>query len=251
MGYSKGVESFFITLFFVIILGIFIYIISSVFHSNRALKENYVEESSNLVDNNEENNTNNNTSANSNNDPIINNEGNTTNNENVEQPSPAPVKRTEEKIKISSYSTAIYDNAKNRKYNLKLACSKLNGYVIKANHEFSFNEALGPMGKDAGYKKATGFDSNGNNIKVYAGGMCQLSSTTYNTALIAKLKITERHAHSKRVSYVPKGKDATIYYGSLDLKFINTNDFDIEIKAFSNGGKVTVEMYKISSGIYS
>lgn len=250
MGYSKGVESFFITLFFVIILGIFIYILSSVFYSNRALKKNYVEESSNLIDNNNnETHTDSNTNTNSNNNPTINNKENTTNNENVEQPSPAPIKKTEEKIKISSYSTSIYDNAKNRKYNLKLACSKLNGYVIKANHEFSFNKALGPMGKDAGYKKATGFDSNGNNIKVYAGGMCQLSSTTYNTALIAKLKVTERHAHSKRVSYVPKGKDATIYYGSLDLKFINTNDFDIEIKAFSNGGKVTVEMYKISSGI--
>lgn len=236
MEYNKGIENFFIILFFIIMSSIFIYIIISAISSNKLLRKNYIKNSNNIIS---DNNINNNTD----------NDINTENGKNTNTQFITPLQQAEPEIetKISSYFTSIYDNDKNRMYNLKLACSKLDGYVIKAGNEFSFNKTLGSMNEQAGYKKATGFDSNGNNIKVYAGGMCQLSSTTYNTALIAKLKITERHAHSKRVSYVPKGKDATIFYDSLDLKFVNNNNFDIKIKASSNGSKVTVEMYKISS----
>lgn len=239
MEYNKGVERFFIIIFFLIMSGIFIYIIVSAINSNRYLSQNDIEESNNFTDNTSDN-------LNTKKDNVIDN------NENTRHQTTTIIQQKEPNIeyvetKISSYSTTIYDNDKNRMFNIKLACSKLDGYVIKSGNEFSFNKVLGPMDKQAGYKKAIGFDSNGKNIKVYAGGMCQLSSTTYNTALIAELEITERHAHSKRVSYVPKGKDATIFYDSIDLKFINNNDFDIKITAYSNGKEVTVEMYKISS----
>lgn len=212
-----------VVIFLIIFAVILIYIINSTNSSEKALNENYLQETNEDKSNYD----------------------NTYDSMNVDKKS---LVKEDIETKISSYSTSIYDNDKNRMFNLDLACSKLNGYVIKSGAEFSFNKALGKMDESAGYKKATGFDSNGNNIKVYAGGMCQLSSTTYNTALIAKLKITERHAHSKRVSYVPKGKDATIYYGSLDLKFINNTKNDIRIKSNTDGSKVTVAMYKISSG---
>ena len=149
-----------------------------------------------------------------------------------------------ENVEIASYTTKIYDNDKNRVYNIKLACKNLDNTVVTANQEFSFNNKMGSMGESDGYRKATGFDSNGNDIKVYGGGICQLSSTLYNTVLIAKLKITERHAHSKRVYYVPKNKDATVFSGGPDLKFINNTDSDIIIKASTDGNKVTVKLVK-------
>ena len=74
--------------------------------------------------------------------------------------------------------------------------------------------------------------------------MCQISSTLYNVALLANLEITERHAHSRRVNYVPADKDATIYYGSLDLKFINNTDSDIKITAENDNYSVTIKMFK-------
>ena len=149
-----------------------------------------------------------------------------------------------ENIKIASYTTKIYDNDKNRVYNIKLACKTLDKTVVKTQEEFSFNNTLGNMGESEGYKKATGFDSNGNDIKVYGGGICQLSSTLYNTVLIANLKVTERHAHSKRVYYVPKNKDATVFSGGPDLKFVNNSDSDIIINATTDGHKVTVTLSK-------
>ena len=147
----------------------------------------------------------------------------------------------EEKV-ISTYTTNIYDNDKNRVFNIKLACNSLDGTVVPPNEEFSFNNTLGNMGKNEGYKKAIGFDSNGNNIKVYGGGICQLSSTLYNAVLIAKLKVTQRHAHSKRVYYVPKNKDATVFSGGPDFKFINTSNSYITISSKTDGHTVTVSL---------
>lgn len=143
---------------------------------------------------------------------------------------------------IATYTTHIYDTDKNRIHNITLATKKLNGYVIKSGDEFSFNNALGEMDYKNGYKKSVGFDSNGNIIKMYGGGICQISSTLYNASLIANLTITERHAHSRRVDYVPKNKDATVYYGGPDLKFINNTSYDIIIYATTDGQNVTVTL---------
>ena len=150
------------------------------------------------------------------------------------------IKKTYEKI--SSYTTEIYDDDKNRVYNIKLACKRLDGHIVRAGEEFSFNNKMGKMGEAEGYKKALGFDSYGNKIKVFGGGLCQISSTLYNSVLIADLKVTERHAHSRRVYYVPKNKDATIFYGGPDFKFINNTDSNIMICATTDGYSVTVTL---------
>ena len=96
---------------------------------------------------------------------------------------------------------------------------------------FLLIKQFGSMGEKDGYKKATGFDSKGKKIKVAAGGMCQISSTIYNTALLANFEIIERHPHSSRVYYVPVNKDATVYYDSVDLKFKNTLPNNVKIIA--------------------
>ena len=145
---------------------------------------------------------------------------------------------------IASYTSTLYDNQESRVYNITKACSILNGTIIKPGEEFSFNNTIGPMGEENGFKKATGFDSDGKLIQISGGGMCQISSTLYNVAVLANLEITERHAHSRRVNYVPADKDATIYYGSLDLKFINNTDSDIKITAENDNYSVTIKMFK-------
>lgn len=143
---------------------------------------------------------------------------------------------------FASYTTKIYDTDENRIYNIKLASQRLDGHIVEPGEEFSFNNTMGEMGAADGYKKATGFDSNGNKIKMYGGGICQISSTLYNAVLASKLKVTERHAHSRRVYYVPKDKDATVYYGGPDFKFINTYDTPVMICVSTDGYNVTVTL---------
>jgi vancomycin resistance protein YoaR len=150
---------------------------------------------------------------------------------------------------IAYFSTNIYDKDLNRVYNIGLAIGKINGVIVKKGEIFSFNDTVGPMGEQQGFKEAIGFDTNGKKIKMFGGGMCQISSTIYNAALMCNLEIVERHPHSRRVYYVPKDKDATIYYGSLDLKFKNTTNDDIKIIATSDNSNVTIILKKITYGI--
>ncbi|MEG0873492.1 MAG: VanW family protein [Clostridia bacterium] len=157
---------------------------------------------------------------------------------------PAP-KADVEPVEIATYTTSIYDKDNNRVFNISKAIEKLNDTIIPNGKEFSFNNTIGPMNSAAGYKKAVGFDNKGNKVQIDGGGMCQISSTLYNAALISKLQITERHPHSRRVYYVPKNKDATIYYGSLDLKFINNTGSSIKILATNNKTNVTIRLVKI------
>ena len=148
-------------------------------------------------------------------------------------------------IEIASFTSTLYDNEENRVYNISKACDILNDVTIPNGSEFSFNNTIGPMGEENGYKLAKGFDDDGKLIDIPGGGMCQVSSTLYNVALIANLEITERHPHSRRVYYVPVDKDATIYYPSLDLKFINNTGYDLKISAQNDNYSVTIKMYKI------
>ncbi len=161
----------------------------------------------------------------------------------------APATPIPVETQISTFSTNIYDKDDNRVYNIGLAINKINGTIVKKGEIFSFNDTVGPMGEEQGFKKAIGFDSDGEKIDMFGGGMCQISSTLYNAALIVNLEIVERHAHSRRVYYVPKDKDATIYYGSLDLKFKNTTENDIKIIATNTNSNVTITLNKITSGI--
>ena len=231
---NKKSNIVFIILLSVVLIGIFAYVISSIISTENLIYDN-------ASTNNVNKDNNNNVSEDNYNENVPDAE---INNENISDEIETTKVITTE---IATYSTSIYDNDENRMYNLKLACSKLNNHVITKDSEFSFNDTLGPMGKEQGYKKATGFDSNGKKIKVYAGGMCQLSSTVYNCALISKFEITERHPHSRRVNYVPKDKDATIFYDTLDLKFINNSGSNVKIAASTDGQELTVTFYKISS----
>ncbi len=79
-----------------------------------------------------------------------------------------------------------------------------------------------------------------------ADGNCQISSTLYNAVLaLPELTIVERHEHSQKVYYVPEGKDAAVAYGSIDFKFKNEFDYDIKIKASTDGNNIYASIFKI------
>jgi vancomycin resistance protein YoaR len=237
------------TIMYIIIISVILLIFYIIFSSSKSLINNKseneekisTEQNSNEYTNssNISNNTNNTDTTRNDNDDSI----NITKNE-LEEKNQNTKPTTE--VQIATYTTTLYDKEQTRIENINLAISKLNGIIIQNNTEFSFNNTLGPMDENSGFKKATGFDSNGKKIKISGGGICQISSTLYNSALIAGFEITERHPHSRRVYYVPKDKDATILYGSLDLKFINNSGAKIRIDASATESTVTISLVKIS-----
>ena len=75
------------------------------------------------------------------------------------------------------------------------------------------------------------------------GGMCQVSTTVFNAAFEAGLQIVERHNHELYISHYPLGRDATVSYGSYDLKFRNDTPHWILLKTVFTGWSLTVSLY--------
>lgn len=147
---------------------------------------------------------------------------------------------------LYSFSTPIKSSDENRLTNIKITCSRINGTIVKAGKEFSFCDVVGQPSSADGYKPADAFGKNNKIIKAIGGGNCQVSTTIYNAALgVDGLKITERHEHDRDVAYIEDGKDATVAYDYLDLKFKNNNNFDIKIYSFVSDNKVCVKIFKI------
>ena len=128
-----------------------------------------------------------------------------------------------------------------RSTNLELAAEKINGTILSPNEEFSYNRIVGARTIDKGYKEAKVY-SNGQVVDGIGGGICQISSTLYDTAIIANLDITERHNHQFITSYLPAGKDATVVYGAKDLKFKNTRSYPVKIELKVENGIVTCKI---------
>lgn len=228
----------------IIIIAVVIAAVILIFTSNVDLFNNQSEENKVTEDNNTK-------KENENSNEVNNNSTNKTDKNNNKPATPVVEEKKADtkpasETQIATYTTTLYDKEQTRIDNINLAISKLNGVIIEDGAEFSFNNTIGPMDEGSGFKKATGFDSNGKKIKVSGGGICQISSTLYNSALIAGFNITERHPHSRRVYYVPKDKDATIYYGSLDLKFINNSGSKVRIDASATSSTVTITLVKIA-----
>lgn len=152
---------------------------------------------------------------------------------------------TNEPTLLSTFSTKVYTKTNSRMNNLNIVCDKISGTIINPGEEFSYNDVAGPYDKEHGFGKATILLGNGEEIQGYGGGVCQVSSTLYNAVKDCNVEITERHNHSKDVYYVPRNEDATVSYGNLDFKFINKNDYPIQIQASANKQNVTVNIYKM------
>ena len=147
---------------------------------------------------------------------------------------------------LASFSTRIIDKDENRQNNIRLTCSKLNELTIDGGSTFSFLKSIGETTVEAGYKEAD-ILINGKKTKGLGGGNCQVSSTLYNAVLKSEgLEVTERHEHDKKVPYIEKGKDATIAFPSLDLKFKNNSQNQIKLYTSTDGNSVTVKIVKIS-----
>ncbi|WP_207641604.1 VanW family protein [Syntrophomonas palmitatica] len=143
---------------------------------------------------------------------------------------------------LSSFSTWFNTSEENRSHNLRLAAAGINGSMIEPGEVFSFNSKVGPRTYENGFSDAMVIV--GDKFELGAGGgVCQVSTTLYNACLLAGLEIVERHNHNLAVSYVPLGRDATVYYGAQDFKFKNNTASPVYLRAYTLGGKLIMQVY--------
>lgn len=143
------------------------------------------------------------------------------------------------------YFTRLNNSPPNRNNNIILACAQINGTIIRSGDIFSFNQVVGPRSREKGYLPASIFVGQ-KVVPGIGGGICQVSSTIYNSALIAGLKIIERHPHTLAVNYVIPGYDASVHWGGADFRFQNNRDKDLQILSSVNGSYVVVLFIEVN-----
>lgn len=143
---------------------------------------------------------------------------------------------------VSSFTTSFGSSSSGRATNISLAAKTISGTLLLPGDTFSFNNIVGDTTADKGYKPA-GVIVGDKIEQDYGGGVCQVSTTLYNTIMKMNLKPVERHPHNLPVSYVPIGCDAAISYGSLDFQFKNQFSYPIYIEGYTQGGKLTFNIY--------
>lgn len=142
---------------------------------------------------------------------------------------------------VAEFSTNFPKNQTSRNTNIRLGSEFLSGTVLMPGDRFSFNEVVGQRTAKRGFKEA-GVYVNGRHDTGIGGGICQVSTTLYNAVLLADLKVVKRLNHSMPVAYVPRGRDATVSYNSLDLVFENDSDRPVAVSMEYQSGKLTARI---------
>ncbi len=140
---------------------------------------------------------------------------------------------------LGSFTTYFDGSNTSRAHNIHLASQKIHQTFIPAGGVFSFNQVVGERTPEAGYDDAPVF-MGGRLVPGIGGGICQVSSTLFNTALLSGMDIVERDTHFAPVSYIPVGLDATVAWGYIDFQFKNPYSHPIYVIAEEGAGYVTI-----------
>ena len=149
---------------------------------------------------------------------------------------------------LSSFTTYFNEDNAPRVHNIRLAAQALSGTVLAAGESFSFNAGTGARTAERGYREAP-IIREGEYIPGVGGGVCQVSTTLYNAALLAGLTVTEHHAHSLPVGYVEPSFDAMVSGGSCDLKLKNGLAGKVYFVLRVRGNALCVRLYGMRSDV--
>ena len=142
---------------------------------------------------------------------------------------------------VGSYYTT-YGGIPSRLHNVALVAKLIDGALIAPGKTFSFNSTTGERTAEKGFEEAPVI-INGELQTGLGGGICQVSTTLFNAAYEAGLQIDERTNHALYISHYPTGRDATVNYPDLDLKFTNDTDHWLLLRTFVGSGSLTVNLY--------
>ncbi len=144
--------------------------------------------------------------------------------------------------------TTQFPHAPYRNVNIGTAARKINGTLVKSGDTFSLNEIVGERTKENGFTEGN-IISGGKFVLDLGGGVSQSATTTFNAAFFAGLKDVEHKAHSVYISRYPIGREATVAWPSVDMKFLNDSGHGILVqtifKASTPGtaGSITVKIW--------
>lgn len=142
------------------------------------------------------------------------------------------------------FMTTYYrDSTENRKNNIRLAASRLDGITLLPGETFSYNGAVGQRTEEDGFLLAGAY-ADGEMVEEIGGGICQVSSTLYCAAMYAQMTTVSRTSHYFAVGYLSMGYDATVSWKQPDYRFRNDRAYPVKIVAYcGEDDSVTIEFW--------
>ncbi|WP_167747011.1 VanW family protein [Cohnella luojiensis] len=144
--------------------------------------------------------------------------------------------------KIVEFTTSFATSGEGRTHNVTVAAKALNETLLMPDEVFEYGKIVAKAEKEFGYKEAPVI-LKGKLTPGIGGGICQVSSTLYNAALLTGLDIVERRNHSLVVHYLPKGLDATFADGYVNFKFRNSTGKQLLIRTVVKDKTLTVKFF--------
>lgn len=142
---------------------------------------------------------------------------------------------------ISTFTT-YHPAGTPRVHNIQLLADTVDGTVLLPGEQFSINEISGVRACSKGYRE-DGMILRGELVDVCGGGTSQFGTTTLNAAFFSGLQLDQWKAHSWYISRYPMGREATLNYPDLDVKFTNTSDGAVIVKTTHTPSSITVSLY--------
>ncbi|RCX19041.1 vancomycin resistance protein YoaR [Fontibacillus phaseoli] len=157
--------------------------------------------------------------------------------------------------KIAEFSTGLRTSGAGRLHNVDATARSIDGMVLPPGGIFDYAKVVEAAEQSYGFREAPVIFG-GKLVPGVGGGICQVSSTLYNAAILAGLDMVERRNHSLPVSYVPLGQDATFAQGYINFRFQNTSGHHLLIAARVEDGRLGVKLFgdipdNVSYGIES
>ena len=149
---------------------------------------------------------------------------------------------------VVSQFTTYFPHSSYRNTNLGQAAENINGTLLKPGDIFSLNQTVGERTAENGFTKGYIIDD-GKLVEDFGGGVSQVATTTYNAAFFAGLKDVEHHPHSLYFDRYPMGRESTVVWGALDMRFQNTTPYGVLVQAWikpstpSTYGQMHVRMW--------
>lgn len=150
--------------------------------------------------------------------------------------------------KVSEFVT-YFPYANYRNVNQTRAAQLINGTILQPGQTFSLNDTVGERTKENGFVKGIVIGEGAVYTEQYGGAVSQVATTLYNAAFFAGLEDVEHHPHTFYIGRYPLGREATVWFGNLDLRFKNTLSNAILIRAWvikgsdTRRGEMHVEMW--------
>ncbi|MFH8712439.1 VanW family protein [Streptomyces zaomyceticus] len=135
--------------------------------------------------------------------------------------------------------TVNFPAAPYRTTNIGRAAELINGSIVQPGEVWSFNKTVGERTPDNGFVDGT-MILDGQYRSAPGGGVSAMATTVFNAMFFAGVKPVEYGAHSFYIERYPAGREATVAWGQLDLKFRNDTGKPLYIQAGATDSSVTV-----------